>query len=169
MATQNQIQASRQNIKKAQAKWKSMTKRQRALAQPEGRNRKKPGSTGEGRYYHIIVRPKSQFTSFRCHDVGREGHTQRLAGHRGSGSWATHAWLISKEDAHAEDGKLVIDSPKVKEILGDLRGPIEQQKGDIFKAKPRKNVPEKDKPTPAQKKAWSENIKKAQQVHRKNS
>jgi len=35
-------------------------------------------------------------------------------------------------------------------------------KGDIFEAKDKPNVPEKKKPTEAQKKAWAENIKKAQ-------
>jgi hypothetical protein len=35
-------------------------------------------------------------------------------------------------------------------------------KGDIFEARPRPNVPEAAKPTPAQQKARRENIKKAQ-------
>jgi hypothetical protein len=35
-------------------------------------------------------------------------------------------------------------------------------KGDIFEAKDRPNVPEKKKPTEAQRKAWMANIKKAQ-------
>lgn len=34
--------AAQKNIKKAQAKWKSMTHRQHALAQPQGKDRKKP-------------------------------------------------------------------------------------------------------------------------------
>ena len=37
-------------------------------------------------------------------------------------------------------------------------------KADMFEAKPRPNVPEKDKPTEAQKKARKENIKKAQKA-----
>ena len=35
-------------------------------------------------------------------------------------------------------------------------------KGDVFKAKDRPNVPEREKPTTAQQKARSTNIKKAQ-------
>ncbi len=162
MATTKQKEAARENIKKAQAKWQSMTKRQRSLAQPEGRKRLKPGITGEGDYFRIIVRPKDQFVTFRNQDVGDKGGLQRLAGKRSSGSWATHAWLVSKEDAHIEGASLIPDSEDTKELFDNLRGPIKHEKGNIFSAKDRKNVPEKDKPTPAQKRARLENIKKAQ-------
>lgn len=168
MATSKEILAAKTNIKKAQTVWKEMTPRQRALAQPEGRNRKKPGSTGKGKYFRIEVRPKSQFTSFKTHDVGSPGGLQRIAGRRSSGSWATAAWLVSKEDAQVTKAKeLVITDAGAKTVLKSIQEPIEYVKGDIFKAKPRKNVPEKDKPTPAQKSAYAANIKKAQQARRK--
>lgn len=128
-----------------------MTSRQRALRQPEGRSRKKPGMGGHGNYYRVIVRPKSEFVTFRTHDVGRSGHTQRITGKRSSGSWATHTWLISKDDAHVKDEHLKADDVKIKRILQNLRGPIKKLKGSIFHAKPRKNIPEKDKPTKKQK------------------
>lgn len=89
--------------------------------------------------------------TFRTHDVGRSGHTQRITGKRSSGSWATHTWLISKDDAHVKDGHLKADDVKIKRILQNLRGPIKKLKGSIFHAKPRKNIPEKDKPTKKQK------------------
>ncbi|MDG6221606.1 MAG: hypothetical protein QCI38_09205, partial [Candidatus Thermoplasmatota archaeon] len=117
MTTKEQREAAKENIKKAQKKWQSMSSRARARAQPEGRDRTKPGTTGEGDYYHVTVRPKYQFTSFRTQDVGRDGHTMRVAGHRRSGSWDTHKWLIHKDDAHVEDGTLVADDPQVNEIL----------------------------------------------------
>ena len=151
MATDKQRQAARENIKKAQEKWQSMTKRQRTLAQPEGKNRARPGTTGEGEYYRIIVRPKGEFTTFRNQDVGKPG-----------GSWATHAWLISKEDAHMEGDELVPDSDDARELLATLGSKPVHKKGDLFTAKDRRNVPEKDKPTPAQQRAQRENIKKAQ-------
>ena len=160
MATDKQRQAARENIKKAQ--WQSMTKRQRTLAQPEGKNRARPGTTGEGEYYRIIVRPKGEFTTFRNQDVGKPGGLQRLSGHRSSGSWATHAWLISKEDAHMEGDELVPDSDDARELLATLGSKPVHKKGDLFTAKDRRNVPEKDKPTPAQQRAQRENIKKAQ-------
>ena len=170
MITKKQTAAAKKNIKKAQTAWKAMKPQQRALAQPEGRRRKKPGSTGKGNYYRIEVRPKSQFTSFRTHDVGDPGGLQRVAGRRSSGSWATTAWLISKDDAHVtKSNKLVITDVGAKTVLKSIREPIEHVKGDIFKAKTRKNVAEKNKPTPAQKAAYAKNIKKAQQARKKKT
>lgn len=161
-ASDKQKSAARKNIKKAQAKWKSMTHRQHALAQPEGLARKKPGMGGEGKFYRVVVRPKSEFVSFRNHDVGKKGHVERLAGKRASGSWATHAWLIDKKESEVVGKTLVGKSKDVKDVLGKLSSKPMLFKGDIFKAKPRKNIPEKSKPTVAMKRAQAKNIKKAQ-------
>lgn len=162
MATTKQQAAARQNIKKAQGKWKSMTKRQHSLAQPDGRKRAKPGTKGSGQYYRIVVRPKDQFVTFRNQDVGKPGGLQRLAGKRSSGSWGTQAWLISKDDAHVEKDQLIPDSKAAKELLNTLGSKPIHEKGDVFTAKDRRNIPEKAKPTDAQKQARAENIKKAQ-------
>src|SRR6185437_14787575 len=169
MATRKQSAAARKNIRKAQTTWKGMTKRQRALAQPQGRMRKKPGTTGAGKFYRIGVRPKSAFTSFRIQDVGKKGGLERLAGRRGSGSWATVTWLISKKNAHVTGkGELVIDNKKEKNALAKaLRGKITRVKGNVFAAHPARNVPERAKPTPAMKRAQRANIKKAQAARRK--
>src|SRR5262249_47435438 len=109
MATMKQRQAARKNIRKAQAAWKSMSQRQHSRAQPEGRSRKRPGTGGQGNYYRVRVRPKQEFVTFRTQDVGEPGHVQRVAGKRSSGSWDTQTWLISKDDAHVEGGKLIPD------------------------------------------------------------
>src|SRR3989338_8201282 len=115
MATNKQKKAAKKNIKKAQAKWRGMTHRQHALAQPQGRARQKPGSTGKGKFFRIEVRPKSEFKTFRVQDVGKKGGLERLAGKRGSGSWDTVAWLVSKKDARmTADKKLVITGVKAK-------------------------------------------------------
>lgn len=165
MTTKKQEKAAKENIKKAQDKWQSMSQRQRSLSQPEGRERAEPGTEGGGEYYRVIVRDKTQFTSFRYHDVGEEnGDLQRLAGRRSSGSWDTHAWLINKDSAHISNGTLVGDTQDVKDLLDTLGSRPKHLKGDLFKAKPRPNVPEKDKPTEAQQQARKENIKKAQQA-----
>lgn len=169
MATEKQRQAAKRNIKKAQARWKSMSSQEHARAQPEGRGRKKPGTTGEGNYYHVEVRPKDDFTTFRTQDVGDEGHLQRVAGKRSSGSWATVKWLIGKEDAHVEDGKLVGDTRDAKDLLKKLGSEPVRKNGDRFEAKPRRNVPEHEKPTAAQQRARRQNIKKAQTARRKKS
>lgn len=142
-----------------------MTHRERALAQPQGRARKLPGTSGRGKFYRIEVRPKGEFVTFRNQDVGKKGGLERLAGKRSSGSWDTVSWLVSKTKTHVDrTGHLVIDDAKARTALKQIRGPIVHVKGDVFKAHPRKNVPEAAKPTPAMRKAQVTNIKKAQRA-----
>ncbi len=137
MATNKQKKAAKKNIRKAQAKWKSMTHRARALAEPQGRARRKPGSTGKGKFFRIEVRPKSDFKTFRIQDVGKKGGLERLAGRRSSGSWDTVAWLVSKEDAKIRNRELIIKDVHAKTVLKNLRGPIVRIKGDIFRSHPK--------------------------------
>lgn len=166
MPTQAQTKAAKENIKKAQQKWQSMSHHQRALAQPQGRNRAKPGSKGTGEFFRIVVRDKNQFSSFRNHDVGAPGGIERVAGHRPSGSWATQAWLIAKDKAEVKGDTLTALDDEAQEVLDQLGSKPVHFQGDIFKAKPRKNIPEKNKPTPTQQQARKTNIKKAQQAKR---
>jgi hypothetical protein len=63
-------------------------------------------------------------------------------------------------DGHIEHGKLVADTSEARKIL-DVVGPVRHVKGDIFQGHPRRNVPERKKPTPAQRRARMENIRKA--------
>jgi hypothetical protein len=64
MATEKQREAARRNIRKAQAAWKAMSHEEHARSQPQDRGRKKPGTTGEGEFYHIVVRPKTRVSDF---------------------------------------------------------------------------------------------------------
>lgn len=160
MATEKQREAARRNIRNAQAAWQAMSGTERARAQPQGRGRKKPGTTGE--YYRIQVRPKEQFVTFRTQDVGDPGHIQRLAGKRSSGSWDTQTWLVSKQDAHVEGDRLVPNTADARELFKRLGSQPVHVKGDVFKAKDRPNVPEVVKPTPAQRRARGANNKQAQ-------
>jgi hypothetical protein len=166
MTMDKQKEAARKNIKKAQKKWKEMTPREHALAQPEGRKRAKPGTKGEGDYFRIVLRPKQEFTTFRYQDVGEKGHILRLAGKRSSGSWDTQVWLISKGDGHLEGETLVGDTEDARKLIESLGSTPIHIKGDVFEAKDRPNIPESKKPTDAQKRAWAENIKKAQQARK---
>ncbi len=93
--------------------------------------------------------------------------TTMLASQGQSGSWDTQAWLIGKTDAHVENGKLIPDTEDARKVLEQLGSTPEHGEGDIFKAKPRPNVPEAEKPTQAQRKARLENIKKAQAAKKK--
>ena len=124
--------------------------------------RRAPGSGGQGEYYHVEVRPGEDFVTYRTQDVGEPGHVERVAGKRESGSWLTVKWLISKEDAHIEGDTLVGDTSDAKDVLKKLGSNPVHKTGDRFEASPRRNVPERSKPTAAQKKAHTQNIKKAQ-------
>jgi hypothetical protein len=134
--------------------------------QSKARPRAEPGSTGAGEYFHIVLRNKADFTTFRNQDVGDKGHILRLAGKRSSGSWATVTWLISKGDAHLDGETLVADTEDARKLLESLGSTPKHIQGDIFEAKDRPNIPERNKPTEAQKKARDENIKRAQRARR---
>jgi hypothetical protein len=54
MATAKQREAARKNVCKAQAAWRSMSHEQHARAQPEGREREKPGTQGGGDYFRVF-------------------------------------------------------------------------------------------------------------------
>lgn len=129
--------------------------------------RKAPGTGGQGEYYHVEVRRGDDFVTFRTQDVGDPGHVQRVAGKRATGSWATVKWLIGKEDAHVSGDSLIGDTKDAKDVLKQLGSKPIHKEGDLFEAKPRRNVAEKTKPTAAQKKARSQNIKKAQASNRR--
>ena len=55
MTSKAQREAARKNVKLAQRAYQGMSSRERSRAQPEGRERSKPGSTGKGAYFHVEV------------------------------------------------------------------------------------------------------------------
>lgn len=131
------------------------------------KRRAKPGSRGKGRFFHIQVRPKSQFTRFRVQDVGTRGGVERVAGQRSNGSWDTVKWLVEKTHAHVHGGTLVANTAEARKLLRSLGSTPVQTAGDRFRAKPRTNIPESEKPTPKQRRASLKNIRKAQQAKRR--
>lgn len=150
---------------------RSMTKdngSSRSSATRNSRTRRKPGTGGKGQYYHIEVRSDGDFTTYRTQDVGSPGHVQRVAGKRASGSWATVKWLIDKGDAHVSGDTLVGDTQDAREVLSKLGSKPIHLTGDRFQAGPRRNVPERSKPTAAQQPARRANIKKAQAARRQS-
>jgi hypothetical protein len=128
--------------------------------------RRKPGASGKGAFFHIQVRPRTDFATFRNQDVGAPGGIERVAGRRANGSWDTQKWLISKEHAHIENGTLVGDTSEARKVLRQLGSTPVHLGGDRFQAAPRRDIPESEKPTAAQKRAWQRNIKKAQAARR---
>ena len=135
----------------------------RKAASTSQRRRAKPGARGGGAFFHIVVRPRSEFVTFRTQDVGRKGGIERVAGRTRSGRWLTQKWLISKDFAHRLGRKLVPDSTDSRQLLKKLGAPPRHVTGDRFVAKDRPNVPERLKPTRAQLRA----IRKAQAARRR--
>src|SRR5581483_4521766 len=128
MATEIQREATKKNSKLPRVVWSS---RQRTVGRREGQRRAKPGTKGEGDYYRIVLRPKEQFTNFRTQDVGKPGGVQRLSGRGDTGSWATQAWLISKDAAHVEDKRLIADNKDVEDLIRHLGSEPIHERGDI--------------------------------------
>ncbi len=122
--------------------------------------RAKPGAKGGGRFFHIEVRPSKEFVAFRVQALG--GGLERVAGRRANGSWDTATWLIGKEHAHVDRGRLVPDSLAGEKLLNSLGSAPVLVGGDRFKAKPRRRIPKAAKPTPVMRRAQLANIKKAQ-------
>lgn len=158
MATEKQLEAAKQNVKKAKA---ARRKRRDDESNPKQKQHAS-GSSCDGEFYRIEVRPKEEFIIFRNKDVGNKGGIERLAGKRPGGSWDTATWLVSKNCAHIENKRLVADKPGVKELFDTLGSPPVQIEGDIFKAKDRRSVSQMDQQAAVQKVATSANSKKAQ-------
>ena len=53
-------------------------------------------------------------------------------------------------------------------VMGSLGSTAVRVIGDRFKAKPRRNIPESEKPTPAMRRAQLRNIRKAQAARKRN-
>jgi len=127
----------------------------------------KPGVRGSGKFFHVKVRRPQNFVSFRVQDVGGKGGIERVAGRRASGSWDTQKWLIPKDQAHVEGSRLVPDTAGARKVLGSLGSVAVHVTGDRFSAKPRRNIPESEKPTPAVRRAQLRNIRKAEAARHK--
>ena len=129
--------------------------------------RAKPGARGTGGYFHIQVRPRTGFVTFRNQDVGKRGGVERIAGRRANGSWNTQKWLIGKNEAHRTGKRLEADTAAARKVLSQLGSVPRHLGGDRFIAKPRRKIPESEKPTLAMRRAQAANIKKAQAALRR--
>jgi hypothetical protein len=145
-----------------------MIRKARTATRPEQtrRGRAKPGRTGRGGFFHVEVRPARDFIAFRIQDVGRPGGIERVAGRRADGSWDTQKWLIAKDQACIQNGRLVAESASARKVLASLGSPARHVAGNRFKASPRRDIPESEKPTPAMRRAQRQNIRKAQAAQR---
>jgi hypothetical protein len=131
------------------------------------KRRAKPGARGRGGFFHIQVRPRTEFVTFRNQDVGLRGGIERVAGRRANGSWDTQKWLIGKSEAHRAGKRLLADTAAARKVLRTLGSVPRHLGGDRFIAKPRRNISESQKPTPAMRRAQRANIVKAQAALRR--
>src|SRR6185295_14374887 len=106
MKTANKTRARNKSRAKSVADHRSRQTRRGRDGQSQASGHAKPGTNGNGEFFHVVVRPKAEFSSFRTQDVGKPGGIERVAGQRANGSWSTQKWLISKTMAHVEDGEL---------------------------------------------------------------
>jgi hypothetical protein len=151
MATARKRKAAKRNIRNTQRGRRGTSSR--AQARPAGRRRARPGERGGGRFFRIEVAPASRFITFRYHDVGKKGGIERIAGQRPDGTWGTAAWLISKDMAHAERGRLVPDTADARKVLSALGATPRRVTGDRFQAKAQPSVLEHTKRKPAMRRA----------------
>lgn len=83
-------------------------------------------------YFRIITRPRKQFVAFRTLDAGEPSSVQRLTGHRPTSARTNQTWLLSKEMAHVEKGRIIPDTLEAAELLATFgREPIHQS-DDLF-------------------------------------
>lgn len=104
---------------------------------PKDRERETPGATGGGGFYHIEVRPKEEYKRFRARQVGEKAGIERVGGQREDGVWETVKWLVGKELAHVENGRLVADHRDAKELFDRLDSAPKHIEGNRFEAKDR--------------------------------
>jgi hypothetical protein len=76
---------------------------------------KKPRFTSKFARYRIEDPAKFKEGSFRTHDIGRKGHSKRIAGQlKGTGAWKTQAIIVTRADykkgtrVAEKDGKAII-------------------------------------------------------------
>jgi hypothetical protein len=76
---------------------------------------------GGGKYYRVRVQtPPRNGGTCRTHDVGRAGHTKRIACVYPDKGWDTQAWLLSKKDYKQTNGTLQPRTKSAKSMLKSI-------------------------------------------------
>ena len=96
----------------------------------------------------------------------KSGSRRKSPGEGGQGAYY-HIEVRSGDDFATFRTQDVGDTQEAKDLLRKLRTKPVHREGDVFESQPRRNVPERSKPTAAQRKARSQNIKKAQIAKRR--
>lgn len=83
-------------------------------------------------YFRIIIRPRKQFVAFHTLETREPSSVQRLAGHRPASVRANQTWLLSKEIAHVEKGRIIPDTSEAVELLAAFAHEPVHQRDDLF-------------------------------------
>ncbi len=97
--------------------------------------RVKNAAVRNGEFFHIEIRSQKEFKAFRVQNIGKNSGIERVGGQSENGSWKTVKWLVSKELAHIENGKLVADHSDARELFDQLEVVPNHLRGDRFDAK----------------------------------
>lgn len=98
-------------------------------------NKRESDANGTGGFYHIEIKSLAEFKRFRAQDVGKKGGIERVGGQRSDGTWETVKWLVGKEMAHIEDGRLIADHNDAQELFDRLETVPRHIELDRFNAK----------------------------------
>lgn len=90
---------------------------------------------GSGDFFYIEVKSPKEYKTFRTQEVDETVGIERVAGQREDGYWETVKWLVSKQIAHVENGRLVADRPEAKELFDKLEAAPKHIEGSRFEAK----------------------------------
>jgi hypothetical protein len=137
MPTHKHKSVFRKNVAAARRAWERVGSPSRARPAAAARARVRANLRTGGDFYHVEVRPKGRFRSFRTEAVGRRAGIECISGRRPDGRWEPQKWLIGKEHAHVEDGVLVPDTADVRRALGALESAPHRVRGDRFKSAPK--------------------------------
>lgn len=83
-------------------------------------------------YLRIITKPRLHFATSCAQDVGRPGSVQRLTDRRQLSANKSQTWLLSKEIAHVEKGKIVPDTLEAAELLATFSREPVHRTDDLF-------------------------------------
>jgi len=83
-------------------------------------------------YFRIITRPRQRFAAFCGQDVAEPSIVQRLTERGPTPGDKTQTWLLSKEMAHVEKGRIVPDTKEAADLLATFgREPVHRT-DDLF-------------------------------------
>ncbi len=90
---------------------------------------------GESKFFHIEILPTQNYKRFRMQSVGEKVGIESVGGQRTNGEWETIKWIISKDIAHVEDGKLIARNRDAQELFDRIGFVPQHIEGSRYGAK----------------------------------